>query len=58
LLTASAQPRVKLDVSRAQLTDSERTTLKENIQLLRDVIIFFTATGAARGVSGHTGAQI
>ena len=26
-----------------------------NIQLLRDAIVFFTATGAARGVSGHTG---
>jgi hypothetical protein len=26
-----------------------------NIQLLRDAIVFFTASGAARGVSGHTG---
>lgn len=26
-----------------------------NIQLLRDAIVVFTATGAARGVSGHTG---
>jgi len=29
--------------------------LKANIQLCRDAIIFFTATGAARGVGGHTG---
>jgi transketolase len=26
-----------------------------NIQLFRDTIIYFTASGAARGVSGHTG---
>lgn len=31
-----------------QLADS-------HTQLLRDVLILFTATGAARGVSGHTG---
>lgn len=29
--------------------------MKFNIQLLRDAIVLFTATGAARGVSGHTG---
>jgi hypothetical protein len=29
--------------------------LLSNIQLLRDAIVFFTASGAARGVSGHTG---
>ena len=26
-----------------------------NIQLLRDAIVLFTASAAARGVSGHTG---
>lgn len=26
-----------------------------NINLLRDVIVFFTATGSARGAAGHTG---
>lgn len=29
--------------------------LEHNINLMRDSIILFTATGAARGVSGHTG---
>jgi hypothetical protein len=53
----TTRPRLKLDISRKQLTDDERTTLKANIQLLRDVIVLFTATGAARGVSGHTGAR-
>ncbi|KAH6909286.1 transketolase [Coprinopsis sp. MPI-PUGE-AT-0042] len=47
--------KIKLDPSKAQLSDEERTALKENIQLFRDIIVYFTASGAARGVSGHTG---
>ncbi|KAH9966952.1 thiamine diphosphate-binding protein [Lactifluus volemus] len=46
---------LKLDPSKPHLTDEQRQTLRDNIQLLRDVIILFTSTGAARGVSGHTG---
>ncbi|KAF8344749.1 hypothetical protein F5887DRAFT_917957 [Amanita rubescens] len=33
----------------------EKSTLLSSIQLLRDVIVPFTPTGVARGVSGHTG---
>jgi transketolase C-terminal domain/subunit/transketolase N-terminal domain/subunit len=44
-----------LDPALSTLTDEQRATLKANIQLCRDAIVFFTATGAARGVSGHTG---
>ena len=44
-----------LDPSNSTLTDEQRGTLKANIQLCREAIIFFTATGAARGVGGHTG---
>ncbi|OKH13603.1 transketolase [Fischerella major NIES-592] len=44
-----------LDPSNPTLTDEQRQTLKANIQLCRDAIVFFTATGAARGVGGHTG---
>ncbi len=44
-----------LDPSQPKLTDEQRETLKANIQLCRDAIVFFTATGAARGVGGHTG---
>ena len=40
------------------MSNVEKTTLKANIQLLRDAIVLFTATGAARGVSGHTGTPI
>jgi transketolase len=44
-----------LDPSNLTLSDEQRQTLKANIQLCRDAIVFFTATGAARGVGGHTG---
>lgn len=47
--------RVKLDASSKTLTAEQKATLQANIQFLRDVIVCFTATGAARGVSGHTG---
>ncbi|KAF8839515.1 thiamine diphosphate-binding protein [Paxillus ammoniavirescens] len=47
--------KLSLDPTKPQLTAEQRATLQHNIQLLRDAIVLFTATGAARGVSGHTG---
>ncbi|KAJ7895095.1 thiamine diphosphate-binding protein [Mycena leptocephala] len=47
--------RFKLDPTKPTLSDQEKSNLLFNIQLLRDAIVFFTASGAARGVSGHTG---
>jgi transketolase len=44
-----------LDPKNATLTDEQREALKANIQLARETIVFFTATGGARGVGGHTG---
>lgn len=44
-----------LDPANSTLTPEQRESLKANIQLCRDAIVFFTATGAARGVGGHTG---
>ncbi len=44
-----------LNPANATLTLEQRESLKANIQLCRDAIIFFTATGAAKGVGGHTG---
>jgi len=44
-----------LDPNNPTLTGEQRATLKANIQLCREAIVFFTATGAARGVGGHTG---
>ncbi|KAF9460310.1 transketolase [Collybia nuda] len=47
--------KLSLDPSKPTLNQEEKATLLTNIQLLRDAIVLFTATGAARGVSGHTG---
>ena len=50
-----AYKRIALDPSNPTLTDEQRAALKANIQLCREAIVFFTATGGARGVGGHTG---
>src|ERR1035438_2997928 len=44
-----------LDPSVARLTDAQRASLKHNIELCRDAIVFFTALAGAKGLSGHTG---
>ncbi|MFN6570268.1 transketolase C-terminal domain-containing protein [Dendronalium sp. ChiSLP03b] len=44
-----------LNPTNTTLTDEQRDILRANIQLCRDAIVLFTATGAARGVGGHTG---
>jgi transketolase N-terminal domain/subunit len=46
---------LKLDPKVTELTDEQRATLKHNIQLCRDAIVFFTGLAGARGLSGHTG---
>jgi transketolase len=46
---------LKLDPSGTPLTDAERSALRNNIQLCRDAIVFFTALAGAKGLSGHTG---
>ena len=50
-----AYQRIKLDASVPTLTAEQKSALQANIQLCRDAIVFFTSTGAARGVGGHTG---
>ena len=50
-----AYQRITLDPSVSTLSAEQKAALKANIQLCRDAIVFFTATGAARGVGGHTG---
>ncbi|MGD0960478.1 MAG: hypothetical protein ABSB19_11795 [Methylomonas sp.] len=47
--------RIILNPIHLTLTAEQRATLKANIQPCLDAILFFTATGAARGVNGHTG---
>lgn len=46
---------LKLDPKNKSLTSEQKQDLLHNINVFRDAIIAFTATGAARGVSGHTG---
>ncbi|HEY4341692.1 MAG TPA: hypothetical protein VGM97_17240, partial [Steroidobacteraceae bacterium] len=46
---------LKLNPAVSTLTDDERAALRQNIQLARDTIVFFTALAGARGLSGHTG---
>jgi transketolase len=46
---------LKLDPAATALTDAQKATLKHNIQLCRDAIVFFTALAGAKGLSGHTG---
>ncbi|MGL5080217.1 MAG: transketolase C-terminal domain-containing protein [Microcoleaceae cyanobacterium] len=50
-----AYQKLTLDPANPTLTDEQRAALKANIHLCRDAIVFFTVTGAARGVGGHTG---
>jgi transketolase len=54
-INLSAYQTIALDPAKPTLTDEQRKALQANIQLCRDAIVFFTATGAARGVGGHTG---
>jgi len=46
---------LKLDPAVTTLTDAQKSVLRDNIQLCRDAIVFFTALAGARGLSGHTG---
>jgi transketolase len=46
---------LKLDPAVSSLTDAQKATLRHNIQLCRDTIVFFTALAGAKGLSGHTG---
>ncbi len=51
----NAYQRISLDASNSTLTAEQKSALEANIQLCRDAIVFFTSTGAARGVGGHSG---
>ncbi|KAJ6014928.1 hypothetical protein N7540_009519 [Penicillium herquei] len=46
---------LKLDSKNPGLTAEQKKDLLHNINIFRDAIVAFTATGAARGVAGHTG---
>lgn len=46
---------VTLDPEQPTLTEAQISQLKENIQLCREAIVFFTAVAEAKGLGGHTG---
>jgi transketolase C-terminal domain/subunit/transketolase N-terminal domain/subunit len=46
---------LQLDLAQTALTDEQRATLKENIRIVRDSLIFFTALANVKGLGGHTG---
>lgn len=47
--------KLKFDHKNPRLSDEQKNDLRRNIAIFREAIIAFTATGAARGVAGHTG---
>lgn len=55
LVDLSKYKKIELDVKSAKLSAGQKEDLLANISIIRDSIVLFTATGAARGVSGHTG---
>ncbi|EKD35053.1 MAG: hypothetical protein ACD_75C02076G0003 [uncultured bacterium] len=46
---------LKFDVQQDMLTDLQRRTLIDNIRLVRDSLVFFTALANVKGLGGHTG---
>ncbi|SHO49344.1 transketolase C-terminal domain-containing protein [Desulfopila aestuarii] len=46
---------LKLDLSQTALTAEQRATLVENIRIVRDSLVFFTALANVKGLGGHTG---
>ncbi len=46
---------IPLDPKNPKLTAEQRETLKKNIDICRDAIVFFTAIADAKGLGGHTG---
>ncbi len=51
----SAFHTLKFSLSQSELTEQDQTRLQENIALVRDSIVFFTAYANTKGLGGHTG---
>ena len=46
---------LEFSTAQAGLNDEQRETLKNNIGLVRDSLVFFTALANVKGLGGHTG---
>lgn len=51
----TAYKALTFDLSQETLTDEQRATLLNNIQVVRDSLVFFTALANVKGLGGHTG---
>ncbi|OGR17033.1 MAG: transketolase [Desulfobacterales bacterium GWB2_56_26] len=51
----SKYTKLTFDLQQERLTDRQRQTLINNIQLVRDSLVFFTALANVKGLGGHTG---
>lgn len=54
-MDVSAYEPLTLDPTAPSLTPEQRRQWETNINVMRDVIVFFTAVAGARGLAGHTG---
>ena len=45
----------KYDLNQEQLTGEQRQVLLNNIRIVRDSLVFFTALANVKGLGGHTG---
>lgn len=46
---------LKFELNQTEMTEEQRVTLQENIRLVRDSLVFFTAFANVKGLGGHTG---
>ncbi len=46
---------LKFDLQQTALTEEQQRILTDNIQLVRDCLVFFTALANVKGLGGHTG---
>ncbi|WP_163337376.1 transketolase C-terminal domain-containing protein [Desulfopila sp. IMCC35008] len=46
---------LKFELNQSQMSEEQRDTLQENIRIVRDSLVFFTALANVKGLGGHTG---
>lgn len=46
---------LKFELSQTKMTDEQRQTLQNNIEIVRNGLVFFTALANVKGLGGHTG---
>ena len=46
---------LKFDLNQKGLSDEQRQILTQNIEIVRDSLVFFTALANVKGLGGHTG---